>query len=256
MVLPVHLSSLARLCLELGIAGAVAYGTTPLAIAAARRFAFLDVPAGYKGHGRPTPYLGGVAVVLAFALAALAAASDADRTLPLIAAALVLLVVGTIDDRRTVSPAIRVAVEFALGAALSLLRPRVASGRRRGGRRHGHRHLGGRGGQRLQPVRQHGRRRGDDGARGLRSVPVLWRWSPGTDGLRPAARPCAAPAWVSCRITCVGRPRSSSATGAACRSASWWRCSLPERPTAPSRASSACWSASCWSGFRPLTPHW
>jgi UDP-GlcNAc:undecaprenyl-phosphate GlcNAc-1-phosphate transferase len=111
---------LARVGSGAGIAAVAAYLTTPVAIAAARRFAFYDHPAGYKAHARPTPYLGGAAVMLAFALAATVGAGDPGRTLPLVGGVIVFLVVGTIDDRRTVSPrggAIRlgVGVEARLG---------------------------------------------------------------------------------------------------------------------------------------------
>jgi UDP-GlcNAc:undecaprenyl-phosphate GlcNAc-1-phosphate transferase len=115
----VYLSLAARLCLGVGIAAALAYVTTPLAIAIARRFSFYDRPFGYKGHGKPTPYLGGAAVMVAFALVVLAGAGDPARTLPLLGGAGILLVLGTIDDRVTVSPRLRIAVEFALGALLA-----------------------------------------------------------------------------------------------------------------------------------------
>jgi UDP-GlcNAc:undecaprenyl-phosphate GlcNAc-1-phosphate transferase len=117
---PVYLSLTARLCVGCGVAASLAYMTTPVAIAAARRFAFYDTPVGYKGHARATPYLGGTAVMLAFVLAAAAAAGQLDRTAPLLAGVAVLVVLGTVDDRITVSPGLRVAVELALGAALGL----------------------------------------------------------------------------------------------------------------------------------------
>lgn len=109
----------ARLGIGIGLAGVLAYMTTPLAILTARRFAFYDRPAGYKAHGAPTPYLGGAAVMTAFALALLLGGGDAARTLPLLGGVLVLSVVGTIDDRRTVSPLLRVVIEFALGLLLA-----------------------------------------------------------------------------------------------------------------------------------------
>jgi UDP-GlcNAc:undecaprenyl-phosphate GlcNAc-1-phosphate transferase len=109
----------ARLCVGVGVAATLAYLTTPVAVIAARRFAFYDRPVGYKSHGEPTPYLGGVAVMLAFALAVLLGAGDPGRTLPLLAGVAVLLVVGTIDDRRTLSPRLRVLAELALGVWLA-----------------------------------------------------------------------------------------------------------------------------------------
>jgi UDP-GlcNAc:undecaprenyl-phosphate GlcNAc-1-phosphate transferase len=103
-----------------GAALCIAYLCTPLAIRAARRFAFYDFPAGYKDHGRPTPYLGGTAVMAAFALALLAGAGHPASTLPLVGGVAVLVGVGTLDDRRPVSPLVRVAVEILVGILLSL----------------------------------------------------------------------------------------------------------------------------------------
>ena len=90
---------------------------TPVAIRVAVRTGFEDRPTGYKAHARPTPYLGGAAVIGALLVAVLALAEEASRLTPLLAGALVLWVVGTIDDRRTVSPFVRVAVE-AIAAGL------------------------------------------------------------------------------------------------------------------------------------------
>jgi UDP-GlcNAc:undecaprenyl-phosphate/decaprenyl-phosphate GlcNAc-1-phosphate transferase len=108
----------ARLLLGLAVAVAVAHSATPLAIRVAERFDFYDRPVGYKGHAAPTPYLGGAAVVAGFVVAILLLAGSWDRSLPLLAGVVVLWVVGTIDDRRTVAWGVRVAVELALGAWL------------------------------------------------------------------------------------------------------------------------------------------
>jgi UDP-GlcNAc:undecaprenyl-phosphate GlcNAc-1-phosphate transferase len=101
---------------SLAVATIVVYMTTPYVIALADRWQFYDLPAGYKGHLRPTPYLGGAAVMAGFAVSLLLAASDWGRTVPLVAGVGLLWVVGTVDDRRTVSPGLRVAVEAILGA--------------------------------------------------------------------------------------------------------------------------------------------
>ena len=109
----------ARLCVGIGLATPLAYFATPAAIGTARRFAFYDLPAGDKGHSKPTPYLGGLAVMAAFAIALLIGAGDLSRTLPVLGGVGILLVLGTVDDRRTVPPGVRVAVEFGLGAWLA-----------------------------------------------------------------------------------------------------------------------------------------
>ena len=108
----------ARLLLGLALAVSLVYWTTPLAIRIADRFEFYDHPVGYKGHGRPTPYLGGLAVVGGFAAVLLVLGTDWGRTLPLLGGVAVLWAVGTLDDRRTVTPGIRVTVEIGLAAAL------------------------------------------------------------------------------------------------------------------------------------------
>jgi UDP-GlcNAc:undecaprenyl-phosphate/decaprenyl-phosphate GlcNAc-1-phosphate transferase len=108
----------ARLGLGLLLALAVAYSATLLAIRVAVRFEFYDKPVGYKGHARPTPYLGGAAVIAGFLLALLAINADSGRTLPLVTGIGVLWAVGTLDDRHTIAPSVRVAVEALLALLL------------------------------------------------------------------------------------------------------------------------------------------
>ncbi|HEX5852082.1 MAG TPA: O-antigen ligase family protein [Solirubrobacteraceae bacterium] len=108
-----------RLLISLLLAAGVVYATTPYAIRVAGRFQFYDKPRGYKGHAHPTPYLGGAAVMSGFVLAMLLlAAGDWQKTVPLLGGVALLWIVGTIDDRRTVSPGVRVVVELALAGAI------------------------------------------------------------------------------------------------------------------------------------------
>jgi UDP-GlcNAc:undecaprenyl-phosphate/decaprenyl-phosphate GlcNAc-1-phosphate transferase len=109
----------ARLGLGLLVALALVYSATPLAIRVADRLQFYDKPAGYKGHARPTPYLGGSAVMVGFLLALfVVSVADWDRTLPLVGGMAVLWAVGTVDDRHNVSPGLRVAFEVVVAAVL------------------------------------------------------------------------------------------------------------------------------------------
>ncbi|MGH2944537.1 MAG: hypothetical protein ACRDLN_17380, partial [Solirubrobacteraceae bacterium] len=108
----------ARLLVGLALATAIAYAATPFAIRLAAHFDFYDVPAGYKGHAAPTPYLGGLAVITGFAVAVLALTSDPRQTVPVLGGVVVLAAVGTLDDRRAVVPWQRVAVEAGLAAML------------------------------------------------------------------------------------------------------------------------------------------
>ncbi|GAC1439011.1 MAG: hypothetical protein NVSMB51_16130 [Solirubrobacteraceae bacterium] len=96
--------------------------TTPVVIRLANHLQFFDRPAAaaYKAHSHPTPYLGGAAVLAGFLLGLMALAGDWDRTGPLAAGGAILWVVGTVDDRRTVPPGVRVAIEIAVAAMLWL----------------------------------------------------------------------------------------------------------------------------------------
>src|SRR5438552_18073377 len=81
------------------IAAVVTYLVTPVAIAAAVRAKFFDLPAGYKGHALPTPYLGGTAIIVGI-LAAVASVDGGPAAHPLlIVLAVTVWVLGTIDDR-------------------------------------------------------------------------------------------------------------------------------------------------------------
>jgi UDP-GlcNAc:undecaprenyl-phosphate GlcNAc-1-phosphate transferase len=104
------------------LAFAVALGATlvltPLAIRLAVVTRFFDHPVGYKGHGSPTPYLGGVAVVAGFLLASALFGSDTGAFAPIAFGAAVLLGVGTIDDRYQLGPLTRLAIEIAVACVL------------------------------------------------------------------------------------------------------------------------------------------
>jgi UDP-GlcNAc:undecaprenyl-phosphate/decaprenyl-phosphate GlcNAc-1-phosphate transferase len=71
---------------------------TPIARRIAVRTEFFDHPVGFKGHSRPTPYLGGVAVI-AGALAGTLIFGAAEAYTRLLVAALVISAIGTLDDR-------------------------------------------------------------------------------------------------------------------------------------------------------------
>ncbi len=107
-----------RLLIGLAIASLIVYATTPYAISLANRLQFYDKPIGYKGHARPTPYLGGAALMVGFVSAMILTAGDWRKTVPLVGGVALLWAVGTIDDRRTVSPVIRVVIEVALAAVI------------------------------------------------------------------------------------------------------------------------------------------
>jgi UDP-GlcNAc:undecaprenyl-phosphate/decaprenyl-phosphate GlcNAc-1-phosphate transferase len=91
---------------------------TPVAIRVAHRLSFYDQPGGYKAHPRATPYLGGAAVVAGFSLGAVLFAGVDRRALVILGGAFLLLVVGTVDDRRTVRPSVRLVATSGTAVAL------------------------------------------------------------------------------------------------------------------------------------------
>jgi UDP-GlcNAc:undecaprenyl-phosphate/decaprenyl-phosphate GlcNAc-1-phosphate transferase len=99
---------------------AAVWAVTPGAIRLAVRTSFYDHPVGYKGHARPTPYLGGAAVVAGFVLGALVFGQDVARFAPILICAVALGVVGTIDDRIALRPLYRVVAEIAAAGVLTV----------------------------------------------------------------------------------------------------------------------------------------
>jgi UDP-GlcNAc:undecaprenyl-phosphate/decaprenyl-phosphate GlcNAc-1-phosphate transferase len=91
---------------------------TPLAQRLSMRTGLYDHPTGYKAHPAPTACLGGAAVMAGFFLAVVAFGEDLSRFWPILAGALGLMALGTLDDRFAVRPSYRIAGE--LGAAALL----------------------------------------------------------------------------------------------------------------------------------------
>lgn len=90
-----------RLSASFVLAIGVAAVATPRFRRLAAATSFYDHPKGYKRHRVPTPHLGGAAVVLAVVISALLATiqGGGSELTPVLGAALVLLVIGTLDDR-------------------------------------------------------------------------------------------------------------------------------------------------------------
>ena len=92
---------------------------TPLAIRLAVRSSALDQPSDHKRHESPVPYLGGLAIVMAFTGAVVLAAivrppaSGLDALITLLVVAAVLALIGLVDDLRELSPVWRVLAEVA-----------------------------------------------------------------------------------------------------------------------------------------------
>lgn len=99
----------ALLALLIG-AGVSAAATPPMA-RLARALGIIDVPGGYKQHGRPTPYLGGVAVLVGV-LAAMLIVAGVSGPVPWVAlTAAAVCALGTIDDRSPVPPGVRLIIQ-------------------------------------------------------------------------------------------------------------------------------------------------
>jgi UDP-GlcNAc:undecaprenyl-phosphate GlcNAc-1-phosphate transferase len=106
-----------RLVLAFAVAAGLVQLGIPLAIRLALATGFVDRPVGYKKHGRATPYLGGLGVMLAVIPAALVFGGGSDVLL-IAACAAGLAVVGMIDDRVNLGPLTRVLAEFTAALAL------------------------------------------------------------------------------------------------------------------------------------------
>ena len=97
---------------------------TPVAVRVAVRAGIFDQPGGHKSHDSPVPYLGGVAIVLAFAAAVVVGTlldrpeSGTDEVLLVIGLAVGLATVGLLDDLRSLSPIVRLIAEVAAALAI------------------------------------------------------------------------------------------------------------------------------------------
>ena len=113
------------------VVGAVAFILTALFTEAMRRIALkyrlMDVPGKAKAHGTPTPYLGGVAIVMgALAAWAIAVPSRDPQVLTLILTGTIISLLGLADDIRPLRVSVRLSIEFLAAGAV------VASGARIG----------------------------------------------------------------------------------------------------------------------------
>jgi len=94
---------------------------TPLALRVAVRHRVLDEPGAIKGQAVAVPYLGGVAIVVSFAVAVMAAATIERPTSGLDELALILglgvglAVMGLVDDLRGLGPWLRLVLEIGAG---------------------------------------------------------------------------------------------------------------------------------------------
>ena len=112
------MSDEARLAGAFALAFVVALALTPIARRLAVRTAFLDHPAGYKTHTASTPYLGGVAVVVATLTSTVAFGLSAPHVGLIVGCVVLLFAVGTVDDRLGLDVGVRFAAQAATGVAI------------------------------------------------------------------------------------------------------------------------------------------
>lgn len=98
---------------------------SPIALRVAVRTGILDRPGEIKAQESPVPYLGGAAITVAFAAVMLAAAllrpppSGLDELGIILGLAVLLAIVGLVDDLRGLSAFLRLGIEILAGVAIS-----------------------------------------------------------------------------------------------------------------------------------------
>lgn len=103
---------------------ALTLGLTPLALRLALRRQIVDAPSEIKAQASPVPYLGGVAIVVSFALVVMGAAVVSQPAGGLgelgviLGLGLGLAFMGLLDDLRGLNPWLRLAIEGAAGVML------------------------------------------------------------------------------------------------------------------------------------------
>jgi UDP-GlcNAc:undecaprenyl-phosphate/decaprenyl-phosphate GlcNAc-1-phosphate transferase len=120
--MPDGLTLLVAVALALGVTALV----TPAAMALARRTSFYDHPRGYKQHAAPTPYLGGIAIMVGVVVALVALRAQLGDFDTVVVVAVALLAVGTLDDRIGLNIGVRLVAE--MGAAVALFYAGVGFG--------------------------------------------------------------------------------------------------------------------------------
>ncbi|MEJ7764973.1 MAG: MraY family glycosyltransferase [Acidimicrobiales bacterium] len=96
---------------------AIVAAATPLVRRLAVAKGVIDHPGGHKSHLTPVPYLGGLAIILGAVAAHVAIAGVAGRTAVILFAAVMLGLVGAVDDRRNLHPLPRLAAQLAAALA-------------------------------------------------------------------------------------------------------------------------------------------
>jgi len=108
------------------LAFVVAVFATPIAAGVARRLGVMDVPDRYlKPHARPTPYLGGAAICVGWAVTLLVATAlrrelEWQVTAPIVLGGVAMSLLGLLDDIQDVPPKLRLSLGAAVVASVML----------------------------------------------------------------------------------------------------------------------------------------
>src|SRR5579859_2949135 len=100
------------------VAAVATYLVTPIAIAVAVRTKFFDLPAGYKGHKKPTPYLGGTAIIVGILAAVFSVRGAASAHWTIIIGAVVIWAMGTTDDKLNLPISVRTLAEVGIAVLM------------------------------------------------------------------------------------------------------------------------------------------
>jgi len=115
-----------------GAALVAALAGTPVALKAALRFGILDSPEERKIHSDPVPYLGGMAIILAFAAAVVVGGfmegfgSTYGEVAAILAGGLVLAGIGLWDDLRFIHARVKFIAEIIVAGAVYLTGVRIS----------------------------------------------------------------------------------------------------------------------------------
>jgi UDP-GlcNAc:undecaprenyl-phosphate GlcNAc-1-phosphate transferase len=109
------------------IAGLSAFVTTPLIGAVARRVGFVDHPQPHKIHVKPIPLMGGLAIYISLLVVVLSVdvGPSLVEMIGVGAGATLLAIVGLLDDRRGLSPWVRLAAQIVAGVIVAAVGIRV-----------------------------------------------------------------------------------------------------------------------------------
>jgi UDP-GlcNAc:undecaprenyl-phosphate/decaprenyl-phosphate GlcNAc-1-phosphate transferase len=107
------------------VAFALVGGLTEFIRRIAIRFALTDSPGARKAHKSPTPYLGGVVIVVGVLLPSVMMVSRDGRLRTLVLASLAVAVLGFVDDLRPLTPPPRLVVEGIAATAVVAMGGRI-----------------------------------------------------------------------------------------------------------------------------------